>query len=376
MTLPHPIRTALLTGTASMAFIAGAHAQDAEAVADRFVALMEEAEDGGDVTYQNATGSDGDVTISGLTFTSPSDGGETTMTVDLTVLENPVLGDANLEAEAASMSAMTITNQDGSTATIEAISLTGLILQPKSAETESRVDSATMRNAVITGKDASSFEIAAASYSGGQYVGDVPTDITFAVQGISLERGDMEGEMDQMFDSLGVDSILASVAGEGSWSQADSVLGIDNLSVDIQDLATMTLMLQLGGVTEQTFTQIQESPMAALSPLTLVSFSLDIEDGPLADQAIETRAAQMGVSAEDLRTTGIVTSKQMLMMLGENAFRGDAESALESFISNEKDRLMVSASPAQPVPVLAVGLTAQTSPDTIPTLLNMRIAAE
>ncbi len=372
-------RTALLAGTAaSLLTMPGAVlAQDAEAIAERFTSLLAETTEGATVSYGAASSTDGSVTLTDLTFVSPDEeDGTTTITVASTVIASPELGADNLRAASVTMTDVSALYDDGSSASATSMTLSDIDLVPQDAEYESRVASFRLTDLAATGKDRTSVEVSSVSFDVAAYFEDVPTDVTFSIEGVLIERGDMEGGMDAMFDSVGLDSMFVGVTGDGNWDRDENQLSVDDFTIDIRDLGRMSLTLALGNVTEQTFAQLESNPMIALSPLSLVSLSLDLEDGPLAETALAKKAEELGVSVEDLRTTGVVSAKQMLQFLGDSTFRRDAEAAIESYVQNEKNGLTLTANPAQPVPVMAVGLTAQTAPDSIPGLLNMSISAQ
>ncbi len=372
-------RTTLLAGSAAfwLAIPSAAFAQDAEAIAERFTSLLAQTTEDATVSYGAAASAGGSVTLTDLTFVSPDEEeGTTTVTVASTVIASPMLGTDNLRAASITMTDVSALTDDGSSASATSMTLTDVDLVPQDADYESRVASFSLTDLAAVGNDRTSVEVSSVSFDMAAYFEDVPTDVTFSIDGVLVERGDMEGAMDAMFDSVGLDSMFVGLKGDGNWNRDENQLSIDDFTIDIRDLGRLTLTLALGNVTEQTFAQLESNPMIALSPLSLVSLSLDLEDGPLAETALAKKADDLGVSVEDLRTTGVVSAKQMLQFLGDSAFRRDAEAAIESYVQNEKNGLTLTANPAQPVPVMAVGLTAQTAPDSIPGLLNMAISAQ
>ena len=213
-------------------------------------------------------------------------------------------------------------------------------------DADSAVATGTLTNITVDPTESEPFTIASMTFDQGDVVDGIATRRSFEISDLVLSRGDFGANSDELFDYLGVDEITVDIAGGGNWNVEDSTFEVTEARISGDDIGTLAMSASFGGVTEATFEQMEANPMQALSPLMLSGMNIDIETGPLVDQAVELRAETMGVSAEDLRTTAIVTSKQMLLALGDSPFRNNMESALENFISGETNSLSHYGGPA------------------------------
>ena len=380
MTFSRSTRTWACT-TALVVIAAPAFAQAPDEVAERMTALIE-GEGVSSASYDSAAADGGAVVISGFNVRTQEGEGTDTFTAETTRIMSPELGaDGGLMADGIMVENGKLVSTNWGEATVERAEGSELAMVPKGVEgatddADSALASGTLTNITVDPTQSEPFTIASMSFDQGDIVDGIATRRSFEIDDLVLSRGDFGADSDELFDYLGVDEITVDIAGGGNWNVDNSTFEVTEARITGDEIGTFAMSASFGGVTKPTFEQMEANPMQALSPLMLSGMTIDIETGPLVDQAVELRAKTMGVSAEDLRTTALVTSKQMLLALGESPFRANMEAALESFISGKTNSLSLSAAPQSPVPVLAVGLTAQTSPDSLPGLLNLTVSAK
>ena len=379
MRFPFSPRT-LLGSTALLAMTAAASAQSADEIAERLTSLIE-GEGMASATFQSADEEGSATVIGGLEVISKEgDGGDTFTAETVRIEEAELTANEGIDASRIFVTNGRLISTNWGEATIAEAEGTTLSIVPKGAEGQTdnaagAVESGIVRNVTIDPDESEPFTIASISFDQGDYVDSVATRRSLDIQDIVLARGAFGADSDEIFDYLGVDEITVDVSGSGQWNTQTNVLTIDDARISGDDIGTFSIDLELGGVTQTTFEQMETSPVAALSTMTLAELAVNLEAGDLIDQAVEIRAESMGVTSRELRESTLASVGPMLAIFGESAFRQSMERALDGFVSGDSDRFTITAMPSTPVPILAIGLASQTDPTSLPGLLSLTAEA-
>jgi hypothetical protein len=203
-----------------------------------------------------------------------------------------------------------------------------------------------------------------------------PDGIGLTVKGVELDPAVLDNE--SAMKELGIQGpLLLDFGLKIEVDQRDKELNIKNLSVRVQDLASLSIALSIGNVefTEEMFGKVQQDPgqamglLLALAGATLKSAEISYVDESLAQKLMAKAAKEGEVSLEKFKSEWIEKVKASGEESKDEFVKGMVK-PLTDFITTPR-RISCKAAPKKPVPFGA--LMGLDSPETVIKTLGVRV---
>ena len=231
------------------------------------------------------------------------------------------------------------------------------------------------------------------NYGGSASKGASPNDFTFSGQAKGLFV-DLTAIPDRKFQAMREQTGYAALEGDlsstGSYNLKTGELVNDPITINLKDMLNLSLAFKISGYTEEfaqkvTIAQQQMNkgtPFAQafgpifpdLDQLKLEDFNLKIEDKSLTARLLDMQAKQMGTTGDQLALGAPMMIGMGMSRLGMPAFTEMVTNAVGSFLKDQGS-ITVSAKPAEPVSALKIMTASQTTPQSLPDILNFKVTA-
>ncbi|SJZ85988.1 hypothetical protein [Consotaella salsifontis] len=382
-----PIRLAhLVTGTALLLVSGGsALAADANAFASRLTAVLAKSQltltysdakaDGDDVILSGASvaANDEKVDLGDLTFSGVEGSPEEGYTV--AEFEKDMTG-KDWSVEGLKIQDLTIagTSTDPKSAPAADVFFSDLTLDQLEIKDDGRT-AFTTKDAKIT--NTTSDSAISSEFDLGTIDMDVPEDSDARAAGTLRE--------------IGYDHLSGNISGKGSWTKSSGELTLQPLTIKADDAGTFNFSYKVLGYTpefiaslSQLRQQMQSQPegqqaagmavMGLMAQLQLSRIVLSYEDDSLANRLLDFYAKKAGQPRDQYVQTLTGSLSPMLASLKNPDFQKQIEDAVSTFLKDPKS-LSIQAEPAQPIAAAQIMGAAMAAPQTIPTLLEVKVEA-
>ena len=195
-------------------------------------------------------------------------------------------------------------------------------------------------------------------------------------------------------NALGYSELKGRMTGDGVYDFASGEVSIDDVTIDLDDVAALSVAYKMTGYTPDFVTRMNElslnaaataqdgkaaqpdpaAMMKLLGELKLESAKVSLKDDSIVGRALKFQAAQMKTSPEQLAAGAPMFVGMGMAQLGAPEFTQQVSAAIGSFLQNP-GTLTVSAVPAEPVPLLDVVGASQRAPKAVIDLLNVKVEA-
>ncbi len=195
-------------------------------------------------------------------------------------------------------------------------------------------------------------------------------------------------------EKLGLTSLSGEVTIKGSWELASGNFKLDEYAIDFANIGRLNLSLEISGYTLEFFKAMQEAVktaeanpnkeeanqamglamMGMMQQLTFNGAQIRFDDATITKKVLDYAGAQQGVSGEQLAQSlkGLVPI--MLAQLNVPELQNQVTTAVNSYLDAPKS-LTISAEPANPVPFPMIMGAAMGAPNTIPSVLGVKVTA-
>lgn len=237
----------------------------------------------------------------------------------------------------------------------------------------------------------------------------------FAIEGIesNLERQDggftydanvagLKADLSQVEDASAKDAIeklgLATIDGtvtmKGSWEVDSGKIAVDEYAFDFKNIGRLNIAVDFSGYTLAFVKSLQEAVKTAeanpnkeeanqavglamlglMQQLTFNSASIRFDDASITKKALDYAGAQQGVTGDQLTQSlkGLVPIMMAQINLPE--LQNQVSAAVSTYLDGPKN-LTVSAAPEKPVPFPMIIGAAMGAPNTIPSVLGVKVTA-
>ncbi|MBB5662424.1 hypothetical protein GGE68_000591 [Rhizobium leguminosarum] len=237
----------------------------------------------------------------------------------------------------------------------------------------------------------------------------------FAIEGIesNLERQDggftydanvagLKADLSQVedasakdaIDKLGLATIDGTVTMKGSWEVDSGKIAVDEYAFDFKNIGRLNIAVDFSGYTLAFVKSLQEAVKTAeanpnkeeanqavglamlglMQQLTFNSASIRFDDASITKKALDYAGAQQGVTGDQLTQSlkGLVPI--MMAQLNLPELQNQVSAAVNSYLDGPKN-LTVSAAPEKPVPFPMIIGAAMGAPNTIPSVLGVKVTA-
>ena len=206
------------------------------------------------------------------------------------------------------------------------------------------------------------------------FVNAIPTNIAVALEGLELPLALIQQPMAQMvLGAVGADPVKADVSLNLGFDEATGTFSLDN-DATVGNVGALTASAALSGIPAG----VLQNPMKAneaIATATVNGVEVRFDDQGITPFVVGMMAEQAGVSAADF-AQGMAQQVQMqiAMMTGDTALAEQLGNTVSTYLADPQS-LLVSAQPANPVPIAQLIGAAMAAPQQIPQLLNLTISA-
>ncbi|MDJ0930815.1 hypothetical protein [Breoghania sp.] len=207
------------------------------------------------------------------------------------------------------------------------------------------------------------------------YIGPIPTSISSTLTDLDMPVSLVNNPQGRAaLKDLGFDVLKINQDLSVHWDKDTGDLDLEQAHVSLENGATATVKLTLGGVPQFLF----EDPRRAqesLATLTVKRGSIVIEDASTIIRMIELQAKKANVSQLEIRAATVAQIRDALGPLASSTFADDLSDAADRFMQNP-ERLEVRLDQKSPIPVTQLLGMAATAPQAIPNVLGANVSAD
>ncbi len=174
-----------------------------------------------------------------------------------------------------------------------------------------------------------------------------------------------------ILQQLGYDRIHTDDTLRLAWKEEDKSVVVDNSRVAVADVGSLSLSAVLSGLDRSAIENIDSLP-DAMASLALVSATLTITDNSILKRWIDFQAEAANTDAADMRQQIAQSLPDMIGGIGSADFQKHLATVLQAFLA-APGSITATATPASPLPLVALGALADTAPETLPELLAITI---
>ncbi|OAP40530.1 hypothetical protein AU381_01050 [Sinorhizobium glycinis] len=245
----------------------------------------------------------------------------------------------------------------------------------------------------VKGKDV--FKIASIESKLTRQENDAGFDFDATMAGLNADLSDVEdAKAKDAIDKLGLKQIDGQVTMKGSWEIASGKVALDEYAFDFKNIGRLNIAMDFSGYTLQFLKSLQEANKAAqanpnkeeanqamglamlglMQQLTFNSASIRFDDASITKKALDYAGSQQGVTGEQLAQSlkGLVPI--MMAQLNLPELQNQVSAAVNDYLDAPKS-LTIAAEPEKPVPFPMIMGAAMGAPNTIPSVLGVKVTA-
>lgn len=354
-------------------------------IADTFLSNME-ANGAENLTVGSVTGDAGRTEITDIKATVKDDGDTASLSIASIVFEGASVKDGRLMADKASITSMAIDGGPELKVSLGS-AFADQIVMPKAEDVRANPTNmksqATYRHAEFsdiqfTTENGGVIPVQSAVVDMSDLRDGIPHAGSVMVTGATINKAVLDGDGQQAFDRLGYEEVTLSLATKGMWDSDSGLLTIEEIKLSGEKVGTLTISAKLGGLTKEVAEQLEnnDDPQQALGALQNVSVhgvSIRIDNDSVVERALDAQAKEMGVDRDSLaaQLTGMLP--MFTSALQNKEFEAEIAKAAGTFLKERKS-IMAVAAPAQPIPAAQIMGAAMVAPQTIPTVLGVKLS--
>ncbi|RUM19354.1 hypothetical protein EFQ99_31155 [Rhizobium vallis] len=243
----------------------------------------------------------------------------------------------------------------------------------------------------MNGKDV--FSIESSESNLGREDGGFTYDANVAGLKIDLSQVEEPASKDAI-EKLGLTTLDGAVTMKGSWETESGKVAIDEYAFDFKNVGRLNLAVDFSGYTLNFIKSLQEAAKTAeanpnkeeanqamglamlgmMQQLTFNSAELRFDDASITKKALDYAGSQQGVSGDQLAQSLKGLVPVMLAQLNLPELQNQISAAVNTYLDGPKS-LTISAAPEKPVPFPMIVGAAMGAPNTIPTVLGVKVTA-
>ncbi|OBZ96199.1 membrane protein [Pararhizobium polonicum] len=245
----------------------------------------------------------------------------------------------------------------------------------------------------VKGKQVFSMEESAANLT--KQESDAGFDFDATLSGIKADLSNVEdAKSKDAIEKLGLTTLSGEMTMKGSWEVASGNVALEEYAFDFTNVGRLALSLDFSGYTLEFMKSVQEAMKAAetnpnkeeanqamglsmmglIQQLTFNSASLRFDDATITKRVLDYIGAQQGVTGDQLAQSLKGMVPLMMAQLNVPELQNQVSTAVNSYLDAPKS-LTISAEPASPVPLPMILGAAMGAPNTIPSVLGVKVTA-
>ncbi|WFU48618.1 hypothetical protein [Sinorhizobium terangae] len=224
---------------------------------------------------------------------------------------------------------------------------------------------------------------------------DAGFDFDATLAGLKADLSDVEDpKAKEAIEKLGLTTLDGEVTMKGSWELKSGNVALNEYALDFKNVGRLNIAMDFSGYTLQFMKALQEATKAAeanpnkeeanqamglaimglMQQLTFNSASIRFDDASITKKALDYAGSQQGVSGDQLAQSlkGLVPI--MMAQLNIPELQNQVTAAVNAYLDGPKS-LTISAKPEKPVPFPMIVGAAMGAPNTIPSVLGVKVTA-
>ncbi|WP_104665767.1 hypothetical protein [Ensifer adhaerens] len=352
------------------------------------------------ITYDKAEVDGDKVTVTGVKLKVASQPGEA---VDLKIGDLTFEGVEETEgggyyAETVSFPDVNVSQDEGSIS-VKDILLSGLTI-PANA-TGGTINDILLYESASTGaitvgsKGKEVFSLESTEANLARQENDAGFDFDATASGIKADLSSVEdAKTKEAIEKLGLTTIDGALTMKGSWEVESGNVALEEYALDFKNVGRLNFALDISGYTLAFVKSMQEAMKAAeanpnkeeanqamglammglMQQLTFNSAEIRFDDASITKKALDYAGSQQGVSGEQMAQSlkGLVPI--MMAQLNVPELQNQVSAAVNAYLDGPKS-LTISAAPEKPVPFPMIMGAAMGAPNTIPSVLGVKVTA-
>lgn len=195
-------------------------------------------------------------------------------------------------------------------------------------------------------------------------------------------------------DKLGLQHVEGNVTMKGSWDIEPGNVKVDDIGIDFKDVGRLDLSFGISGYTMAFMKSLQDAIKTAeanpdkqaaqqatglamlglMQQLTLTSAEVKFKDASITKRALDYAGSTQGVTGEQMANTLKGMAPLMLAQLNIPELQNAVSAAINTYLDDPKS-FTVTAAPDKPVPFPMIIGAAMGAPNTIPTVIGLKVSA-
>ncbi|KQS81486.1 hypothetical protein ASG25_02300 [Rhizobium sp. Leaf384] len=386
----------LLAGVAFAALASPAFALDGTDFVEKLNAAY--AINGATLAYEDVDVNDDSVVLKGASIKSTMQKADELQIGDLTFDGVEELADGGYTVETVAFPDIDKTS-DGARLTAKDISIAGLRVPAKAGA--GGIDDLLYYESAGTGPVAveiggkTVFSIEKSESNLSRQDGDKGIDFDGIVSGVKADLSEVKDAKTKMaIDKLGLQKPTGEFTMEGSWDLASGVFDIRDNSINVDNVGRLSIGLNVSGYTLQLLSAFQEafkaaeanpnkdaanqalglSAMGLMQQLSFTSASIRFEDASITKRLLDYFGAEQGVTGEQLAQSIKGLAPIMIAQLNLPDLQNQLTAAINTYLDAPKN-ITITAEPAKPVPFPMIMGAGMGAPNTLPSVLGVKVTA-
>ncbi|WEX87525.1 hypothetical protein PZN02_003928 [Sinorhizobium garamanticum] len=245
----------------------------------------------------------------------------------------------------------------------------------------------------VKGKDVFTAESTEANLT--RQENDAGFDFDATLAGLKADLSNVEdAKAKEAIEKLGLTTLDGEVTMKGRWELQSGNVALDEYALDFKNIGRLNIAMDFSGYTLQFMKSLQEATKAAeanpnkeeanqamglammglMQQLTFNSASIRFDDASITKKALDYAGSQQGVTGDQLAQSlkGLVPI--MMAQLNIPELQNQVSAAVSAYLDGPKS-LTISAKPEKPVPFPLIMGAAMGAPNTIPSVLGVKVTA-
>ncbi|WEX78537.1 hypothetical protein PYH37_003435 [Sinorhizobium numidicum] len=395
--MKHTCKIRLMMASAALLTLTGpAFALDGADMMKKLNAAM--SANGSSLLFDKAD-ADGDVvTVTGVKLQVSGKGGEKIDIGEVTFEGVEESDGGGYYAETVSFPDVNV-SQDGTSLSAKDISIGGLSIpgNPAGATINDLLLYETAGTGPISvnvkGKDVFTAESTEANLT--RQENDAGFDFDATLAGLKADLSDVEdAKAKEAIEKLGLTKLDGEVTMNGSWELESGNLALEKYALDFKNVGRLNIAMDFSGYTLQFMKSLQEatkaieanpnkaeanqafqlSMLGLMQQLTFNSASIRFDDASITKKALDYAGSQQGVTGDQLAQSLKALVPIMMAQLNVPELQNQVSAAINTYLDGPKS-LTITAQPEKPVPFPMIMGAAMGAPNTIPSVLGVKVTA-
>lgn len=220
-------------------------------------------------------------------------------------------------------------------------------------------------------------------------------DFDSSIKAIKADLSKVDDPASQdTINKLALQHVNGNVTMKGSWALQPGTIDIKDFAIDLDNIGRLDLAFEISGYTLDFMKSLQDTMKASqanpnkaeaqqatglamlglMQQLTLNSAEITFKDASITKRALDYAGASQGVSGVQMANTLKGLTPIMLAQLNIPELQAAVSAAVSSYLDDPKS-FTVTAAPAKPVPFPMIVGAAMGAPNTIPSVIGLKVSA-